>query len=113
MYLKNSSSKVVGYRRFLLLKYLKDYCNTIFTKGARMKPPKEIRHVLVEWKSLIKRPGQMKGCVVIIYIQVQIQIVNKKKFSFQMEIIFETNSNEHMHERVLCSQVILITHWIN
>ena len=48
MDLNNCGSKLVGYRHFFLYKYLCNNCNTIFLTGARMKPPKEINHLLVE-----------------------------------------------------------------
>ena len=38
--------------------------------GVRMKPPKDIKYVLVECNSFLKLPRQMKGFLIMIYIQV-------------------------------------------
>ena len=45
--------------------------------GIIMKPPKEIKYVLVKCNSFIKSPKQMKGCIFIIYIQVHMTEINK------------------------------------
>ena len=42
---------------------------TIVLTGIRMKPPKDIKYILVQFNSFIKSPRQMKGCLVMIYIQ--------------------------------------------
>ena len=70
MDLKNYVSKVVGSSSFCLSKSLKNYCNSIVMKGVRMKPPKDIMYVLVECNSFLTLPRQMKGCLIMIYIQV-------------------------------------------
>ena len=48
MDLNDRGSEVVGYRRFLLSKYIWNNWYTIAPKGVRLKPPKDINNVLVE-----------------------------------------------------------------
>ena len=37
--------------------------------GASMKPPKDINVLLVECNYSLKYPRQMKGCIIMVYIQ--------------------------------------------
>ena len=47
-----------------------------------MKPPKDINYVSVEFNSFLKPPRQMKGCLVMIYIQEHISECEEiKKYS--------------------------------
>ena len=57
---KNYGSKVVGSRQFFLSKSLWNERNTIFLTGVRMKPPKNINCVLVEYNYFLKPPRLIK-----------------------------------------------------
>ena len=72
MDLNNYVSKVVGSSRFPLSKSLRSYKHNIVLRGAIMKPPKDIKYVLVGCNSFLKSPKEMKVCLVIIYIQLHI-----------------------------------------
>ena len=69
MDLNNCGSKLFVYMRFFLSGSLWNYCHTMVFTGVRMKPSKSIKYVLVECNLFLKYPRQMKGCIVIIYIQ--------------------------------------------
>ena len=53
----------------------------------------------------------MKNFLVMIYIQVHVFESEeiKKGFNIQMENIYFAQINEHMHDSVICQQVIFIT----
>ena len=69
MDIKNCGSKVVGSRCFFLSMSLCNNWHTIVLTGARMKPPKEIKCVLVKCNYFLKTPRKMKGCPIMNYIQ--------------------------------------------
>ena len=69
MDIKNFGSKVVGTRQFYLSRSFWNNYHTIFLTGVRIKLPKDINYVLVEFNSFLKSPIQIKGCIVIIYTQ--------------------------------------------
>ena len=78
-----------------------------------MKPSKYTKYFSVECNSFLKSPRQIKGCIVMISHKYTFQIVkNLKIFNVQMEIVCDTQINDHMHDTFLCSKVIFIKHWI-
>ena len=53
--------------------------------------------------------SQMKGCLVMIYIQKHFwEWINQKYSMFQLEIVFDTQINELVTYRVIFLQVIII-----
>ena len=70
MDLYNSESKLAGYRRFFVSKSLYNYCHTMVMTGMRITPPMDIKYVLFEFEASIKSLRQIKGYLIMIYIQV-------------------------------------------
>ena len=70
MDLYNSESKLAGYRRFLVSKSLYNYCHNIVLTEMIITPPMDIKYVLFEFESSIKSLRQIKGYLIMIYIQV-------------------------------------------
>ena len=91
MDLNNCGSKVVGSRHFFLSKSLWNNWYTIVLIGERMKPPKDISYVLVEYNSFLKQQRQMKGCILMIYIQEYILdsegIIKDSMFQWRLFVI--------------------------
>ena len=55
----------------------------------------------------------MKDHLLMVYIQVYFSECEKKeRFNVQMEIICDKKTNENMHDRVLCSEVVFIIQYI-
>ena len=69
MDLNRCGSKLVESRHLLLTKSLFNNWHTMVMTGVIMKPPKVINYILVECNFNLKPPIQMKGWLIIIYIQ--------------------------------------------
>ena len=94
---KNCGSKLFGSRRIFLYKYLWNNYHTKVPTRVRMKPPNDIIFLLVECNSFLKTPRQMKGCLIMVYIQEHHSeseyIIKYSKFQWGLFVIYELISS--------------------
>ena len=75
-----------------------------------MKPPKDFNYLLFECNSFKKPPRQLKGCILMLYIQHIFSDSEHimKTSMFQWVIVCDTKINDIVHDMVLFLQVIII-----
>ena len=102
------------FRRFFLYKILNNYCHTIVLTNVIIKISRETKYFLFECIPFLKSKvfTERLSCDNLYASTNFREGINQLILNIQIDIVCDTEMNEHMHDMSPCSNISFITHWI-